>query len=102
VFPLDRPCSPLLKPPPLLQTSKPKSLDNSSDLMIKNTIVPAHTPLQIAWVDGEWSEVGDKSKIDFDLNKSFTWQNLNKNIYRSLFILMFIIVICLMLYFILV
>ncbi|XP_065348450.1 A disintegrin and metalloproteinase with thrombospondin motifs 9 isoform X3 [Cloeon dipterum] len=37
-------------------TTKLRSMQNSSDLMIKNAIVPAQTTLQIAWVDGEWSE----------------------------------------------
>ncbi|XP_059469110.1 A disintegrin and metalloproteinase with thrombospondin motifs 9-like isoform X2 [Neocloeon triangulifer] len=41
--------------PSSVTTVKFKS-HNSSDLMAKNVIVPAHSPLQIAWVDGEWSE----------------------------------------------
>jgi hypothetical protein len=41
----------------VLQHSKSSSLQNASSDFSKNTIIPMHTTLQTAWVDGEWSEV---------------------------------------------
>jgi Thrombospondin type 1 domain len=40
----------------LFQHTKSSSLQNATDFS-KNSIIPMHTTLQIAWVDGEWSEV---------------------------------------------